>query len=93
MRTVRLAVTVEGTDGHLAPEEVAGFVAETLSRALDGYTVSVKLDNRGQHGGRPRALTAQQEAEVDAMRRVGSTVAELAASYGVSEDTIRRVSS
>jgi DNA invertase Pin-like site-specific DNA recombinase len=46
---------------------------------------------RGQHMGRPSALTAQQQAEARQRRRDGATLKELAESYNVSMATISRL--
>ena len=46
---------------------------------------------RGQHMGRPRALTVQQQAEARQKRREGATLKELADSYNVSKATISRL--
>jgi len=47
--------------------------------------------DRGQHMGRPPALTAQQAAEARQRRRDGATLQELAESYNVSRATISRL--
>jgi DNA invertase Pin-like site-specific DNA recombinase len=46
---------------------------------------------RGQHMGRPSALTAQQQAEARQRRQDGATLKELADSYNVSKATISRL--
>ena len=46
---------------------------------------------RGQHMGRPPALTVQQQAEARQRRREGATLKELADSYNVSKATISRL--
>ena len=48
---------------------------------------------RGQHMGRPPALTAQQQAEARKRRSEGATLKELAQSYNVGIATISRLSS
>ena len=48
---------------------------------------------RGQHMGRPPALTAQQAAEARQRRADGATLKELAESYNVGLATISRLSS
>ncbi len=48
---------------------------------------------RGQHMGRPPALTAQQAAEARQRRADGATLKELAQSYNVGLATISRLSS
>jgi DNA invertase Pin-like site-specific DNA recombinase len=47
---------------------------------------------RGQHMGRPSALTSQQAAEARQRRQDGATLKELAESYNVSKATISRLS-
>jgi len=47
---------------------------------------------RGQHMGRPPALTPQQQAEARQRRAEGATLKELARSYDVSKATISRLS-
>ena len=47
---------------------------------------------RGQHMGRPPALTPQQQAEARQRRADGATLKELASSYDVSKATISRLS-
>ena len=47
---------------------------------------------RGQHMGRPPALTPQQQTEARQRREQGATLQELAASYNVSKATISRLS-
>ena len=46
---------------------------------------------RGQHIGRPRKLTAAQQAEARQRRAEGATLAELARSYHVGKSTISRL--
>src|SRR5271169_973213 len=46
---------------------------------------------RGQHMGRPPALTAQQQAEARRRRTEGATLKELAKSYNVGAATISRL--
>ena len=46
---------------------------------------------RGQHMGRPPALTPQQQAEARQRRAEGATLKELARSYDVSAATISRL--
>ncbi len=46
---------------------------------------------RGQHMGRPPALTPQQAAEARQRRQDGATLKELADSYNVSKATISRL--
>jgi DNA invertase Pin-like site-specific DNA recombinase len=48
---------------------------------------------RGQHMGRPPALTAQQQAKARKRRSEGTTLKELAQSYNVGIATISRLSS
>ena len=47
---------------------------------------------RGQHMGRPPALTPQQQTEARQRRADGATLAELASSYNVGRTTISRLS-
>jgi DNA invertase Pin-like site-specific DNA recombinase len=47
---------------------------------------------RGQHMGRPHALTAEQQAEARQRRAEGATLKELAQSYNVGRATISRLS-
>jgi DNA invertase Pin-like site-specific DNA recombinase len=46
---------------------------------------------RGQHMGRPPALTVQQQAEARQRLENGATLKELSKSYNVSESTISRL--
>lgn len=46
---------------------------------------------RGVHLGRPPALTAHQKRQARAMRQSGAPVGEIAALFGVSASTIRRL--
>jgi len=47
---------------------------------------------RGVHLGRPPALTAHQKRQAKAMLKDGAPVGEIAATFGVSASTIRRLS-
>ena len=47
---------------------------------------------RGQHMGRPPALTPQQAAEARQRRKDGATLKEMAESYNVGRATISRLS-
>ena len=57
------------------------------TRTAEGRT---RAKARGQHMGRPPALTPQQQAEARQRRAEGATIAELAASYNVGLATISR---
>ena len=50
-----------------------------------------RAKGRGQHMGRPPALTPQQAAEARQRRQDGATLKELADSYNVSKATISRL--
>lgn len=50
-----------------------------------------RAKGRGQHMGRPSALTVQQAAEARQRRQDGATLQELADSYNVSKATISRL--
>src|SRR6201998_4594341 len=50
-----------------------------------------RAQKRGQHMGRPRKLTAAQQAEARRRRAEGATLAELARSYRVGKSTISRL--
>jgi DNA invertase Pin-like site-specific DNA recombinase len=52
----------------------------------------VRAKARGQHMGRPPALTPKQQAEARQRRAEGATLKELARSYDVSAATISRLS-
>ncbi len=51
----------------------------------------IRATARGQHMGRPPALTPQQQAEARQRRAAGATLKELARSYDVSAATISRL--
>jgi DNA invertase Pin-like site-specific DNA recombinase len=51
----------------------------------------VRAKARGQHMGRPAALTLQQQVEARQRRAEGATLKELALSYDVSISTIARL--
>jgi DNA invertase Pin-like site-specific DNA recombinase len=51
----------------------------------------IRAKARGQHMGRPSALTPQQKAEARQRREDGATLQELAESYNVSKATISRL--
>jgi DNA invertase Pin-like site-specific DNA recombinase len=51
----------------------------------------IRAIERGQHMGRPPALTQQQQAEARQRRKDGASVRELALSYNVGKSTIARV--
>ncbi|RYF32567.1 MAG: recombinase family protein, partial [Cytophagaceae bacterium] len=50
-----------------------------------------RAKGRGQHMGRPPALTPQQASEARRRREDGATLKELADSYNVSKATISRL--
>jgi len=50
-----------------------------------------RAKGRGQHMGRPPALTPQQQAEARQRRQDGATLKELAESYNVGIATIARL--
>ena len=58
------------------------------TRTAEGRTRAMA---RGQHMGRPSALTPQQRAEARQRRAEGATLKELARSYNVGTATISRV--
>ena len=58
------------------------------TRTAEGRTRAMK---RGQHMGRPSALTPQQQTEARQRREDGATLKELAQSYNVSKATISRL--
>ncbi|NKE48761.1 recombinase family protein [Roseomonas frigidaquae] len=80
--TGRLMLAVLGGLADVERDLIRVRTAEGRSRAK----------TRGQHMGRPSALTAQQAAEARQRRRDGATLKELAASYNVSQATISRLS-
>jgi DNA invertase Pin-like site-specific DNA recombinase len=51
-----------------------------------------RAKGRGQHMGRPPAMTPQQQAEARQRRQDGATLQELADSYNVSKATVSRLS-
>ncbi|MDP3951154.1 recombinase family protein [Microbacterium sp.] len=68
---------------------VAEMELETLrTRTREGLAAARA---RGRTGGRPAALTEAQRREVLRMRSEGRSSAEVAAIFGVSERTVRRV--
>jgi DNA invertase Pin-like site-specific DNA recombinase len=60
------------------------------TRTAEGRT---RAKARGQHMGRPPALTPQQQTEARKRRAEGATLKELAQSYNVGRATISRLSS
>jgi DNA invertase Pin-like site-specific DNA recombinase len=79
--TGRLMLAVLGGLADVERDLIRTRTAEGRSRA----TV------RGQHMGRPPALTPQQQAEAKQRRAEGATLKELARSYAVSPATISRL--
>ena len=79
--TGRLMIAVLGGLADVERDLIRTRTAEGRSRATA----------RGQHMGRPPALTPQQQAEARQRRAEGATLAELAASYNVGLATIFRV--
>jgi DNA invertase Pin-like site-specific DNA recombinase len=79
--TGRLMIAVLGGLADVERDLIRTRTAEGRSRATA----------RGQHMGRPSALTAQQQAEARRRRRDGATLKELAGSYNVSKATISRL--
>src|SRR2546421_10670282 len=79
--TGRLMIAVLGGLADVERDLIRTRTAEGRSRA----------QKRGQHMGRPRKLTAAQQAEARRRRAEGATLAELARSYRVGESTISRL--
>jgi len=79
--TGRLMLAVLGGLADVERDLIRTRTAEGRSRATA----------RGQHMGRPSALSAQQAAEARQRRQDGATLQELATSYNVSKATISRV--
>lgn len=79
--TGRLMLAVLGGLADVERDLIRTRTAEGRSRAK----------GRGQHMGRPSALTAQQVTEAHQRRRDGATLQELANSYNVSKATISRL--
>jgi DNA invertase Pin-like site-specific DNA recombinase len=80
--TGRLMLAVLGGLADLEHDLIRTRTAEGRSRAKE----------RGQHMGRPPALTPQQQAEARQRRAEGATLKELARSYNVGIATISRLS-
>jgi DNA invertase Pin-like site-specific DNA recombinase len=80
--TGRLMLAVLGGLADVERDLIRTRTAEGRSRATA----------RGQHMGRPPALTPQQQAEARQRRAEGATLKELARSYDVSLATISRLS-
>jgi DNA invertase Pin-like site-specific DNA recombinase len=80
--TGRLMLAVLGGLADVERDLIRTRTAEGRSRATA----------RGQHMGRPPALTPQQQAEARQRRAEGATLKELARSYNVSPATISRLS-
>lgn len=78
----RMMLAISAAIADVERDIIRTRTAEGRSRATD----------RGQHMGRPPALTAQQAAEARQRRRDGATLKDLADSYNVSKATISRVS-
>ncbi len=79
--TGRLMLAVLGGLADVERDLIRTRTAEGRSRAKA----------RGQHMGRPPALTPQQQAEARQRRAEGATLKELARSYNVSSATISRI--
>lgn len=79
--TGRLMIAVLGGLADVERDLIRTRTAEGRSRAKD----------RGQHMGRPPALTLQQQAEARSRRAQGATLKELARSYNVGISTISRL--
>ena len=79
--TGRLMIAVLGGLADVERDLIRTRTAEGRSRAK----------GRGQHMGRPPALTAQQQAEARQRRQNGATLKELAESYNVGISTIARL--
>ncbi len=79
--TGRLMIAVLGGLADVERDLIRTRTAEGRSRAK----------NRGQHMGRPPALTPQQQAEARRRRADGATLKELARSYNVGIATISRL--
>jgi DNA invertase Pin-like site-specific DNA recombinase len=77
----RLVLAVLGVLADVECDLIRTRTAEGRSRATE----------RGQHMGRPPALTRQQQAEARTRRQEGATLRELADSYNVSVATISKV--
>ncbi len=80
--TGRLMLAVLGGLADVERDLIRTRTAEGRSRAKA----------RGQHMGRPPALTPQQQQEARARRAAGATLKELARSYNVGIATISRLS-
>ena len=78
--TGRLMIAVLGGLADVERDLIRTRTAEGRSRAKA----------RGQHMGRPSALTPQQQAEARRRRADGATLKELASSYNVGRATISR---
>jgi DNA invertase Pin-like site-specific DNA recombinase len=79
--TGRLMIAVLGGLADVERDLIRTRTAEGRRRATE----------RGQHMGRPPALTQQQQAEARQRRAEGATLSELAKSYNVGLATIARV--
>ena len=79
--TGRLMIAVLGGLADVERDLIRTRTAEGRSRAKA----------RGQHMGRPPALTTQQQSEARQRRREGATLKELADSYNVGLATISRL--
>jgi DNA invertase Pin-like site-specific DNA recombinase len=79
--TGRLMIAVLGGLADVERDLIRTRTAEGRSRAK----------GRGQHMGRPRSLTPQQQAEARQRRAEGATLKELAQSYDVGIATISRI--
>ncbi|CAG4925412.1 unnamed protein product [Acidocella sp. C78] len=79
--TGRLMIAVLGGLADVERDLIRTRTAEGRSRAKA----------RGQHMGRPPALTPQQQAEARQRRAEGATLKELAQSYNVGRATISRM--
>jgi DNA invertase Pin-like site-specific DNA recombinase len=79
--TGRLMLAVLGGLADVERDLIRTRTAEGRSRAK----------GRGQHMGRPAALTANQATEARQRRQDGATLQELAVSYNVSRATISRL--
>lgn len=92
IRILNLGIDTSTIAGKLVLTIMSGLAEmerEVLrERTLDGLAAARR---RGKHGGRPPALTKEQQREANRMRADGRSLTEIAGILGCSERTIRRV--
>ncbi|CAN3132250.1 Resolvase/invertase-type recombinase catalytic domain-containing protein [Mycobacterium sp. smrl_JER01] len=91
LRSLREDLDTSTAVGHVVVGVLASLgVLEREARRERRAGPARRRRERGQHVGRPRALTAEQQTEVARRYADGESVASLAEAFGVSRDTVYR---